>query len=593
VSIGFGGHLVLENIELQIERGERLGLVGRNGAGKSTLLKLIVGDIAPDDGVLARERGVRVAYLPQEVPEGLSGTVGDIIAGGLRGAGTAEPEDDAWRERLLLDTILARTGLDPAWQFSDLSAGLKRRVMLARELAPDPDIVLLDEPTNHLDLDAIAWMEDFLARYTGTLVFVTHDRAFLRRLATRIIEVDRGRLIDWACDYDTFATRKQAVLAAESTQQTEFDKKLAQEEAWIRQGIEARRTRNEGRVRALERMRQQRRERREQPGALRMTLQEAERSGKLVIEAKNIHFAYGDVPVVSAFSTTVLRGDKLGIVGPNGSGKTTLLRLLLGQLAPAGGSLRVGANVEIAYFDQLRSQLDPDRTVFDNVADGRDFVMVNGQRRHILGYLQEFLFPPERARAYVSTLSGGERNRLLLARLFAKPANVLALDEPTNDLDLETLELLEDLLLNFDGALLLVSHDRELLNNVVDGTLALEPGGRVGQYAGGYDDWLRQRPTANAPVVTEKVASAAVRLREAAPRAAKLTYKERQELDALPARLQALESEQAQLFVEMADSAVYQSGGDEVTRRTARLAEIEQQLAELYDRWEELEAKQP
>ncbi len=438
-------------------------------------------------------------------------------------------------------------------------------------------------------------MEDFLARYTGTLVFVTHDRAFLRRLATRIIEVDRGRLIDWACDYDTFTARnarKRAVLTAETTQQLEFDKKLAQEEAWIRQGIEARRTRNEGRVRALERMRRHRAERREQPGALRMTLQEAERSGKLVIEAKNVSFAYDDNPVVAGLTTTVLRGDKVGIVGPNGSGKTTLLRLLLGQLPPGSGAVRLGANVEIAYFDQLRSQLDPDRTVFDNVADGRDFVTVNGQRRHVLGYLQEFLFPPERARAYVSTLSGGERNRLLLARLFARPANVLALDEPTNDLDLETLELLEDLLLNFDGALLLVSHDRELLNNVVDATLALQGDGRVGQYAGGYDDWVRQRPSRDAkPGAPERAALAPTRARETASRTAKLTYKERQELDALPARIESLEAEQAQLFAEMADPAVYQSGGDEVTRRTARLAEVEQLLGELYARWEELEGK--
>ena len=589
VSIGFGGRLVLENISLQIERSERLGLVGRNGAGKSTLLKLIAAELAPDDGVIACERGVRVAYLPQEVPEGLAGSVGEIIAAGLRDASHAPSEDDAWRDRLLLDTILARTGLDPAWQFADLSAGLKRRVMLARELAPDPEIVLLDEPTNHLDLDAIAWMEEFLGRYTGTLVFVTHDRAFLRRLATRIIEVDRGRLIDWACDYDTFTGRKRAVLAAEATQQIEFDKKLAQEEAWIRQGIEARRTRNEGRVRALELMRRQRAERRELPGALRMALLDAERSGKLVIEVKNVSFAYNGNAVVSAFSTTILRGDKVGIVGPNGAGKTTLLRLLLSQLAPDSGSVRLGSNVEIAYFDQLRSQLDPDKTVFDNVAGGRDFIFVNGLRRHVLGYLQEFLFPPERARAYVSTLSGGERNRLLLARLFAGPANVLALDEPTNDLDLETLELLEDLLLNFEGTLLLVTHDRELLNNVVDGTLALEPGGRVGQYAGGYDDWLRQRPGADPkPVVPDKPSSAAARAVEK-PRAAKLTYKERQELDALPAAIESFESEQAQLYAEMADPAVYQSGPDEVTRRTARLTEVERLLSELYSRWEELE----
>ncbi len=601
VSIGFGGHPVLEHIDLQIERGERLGLLGRNGAGKSTLLKLIVGDLEPEVGVVVRERGVRVAYLQQEVPEGLAGSVYDVIAGGLGDVQQVAEgaEDGSWRDRLLMDTILARTQLDPAAQFAELSAGLKRRVMLARGLVRDPDIVLLDEPTNHLDLDAIAWMEGFLSRYNGTLVFVTHDRIFLRRLATRIIEVERGRLIDWACDYDTFAARKQAVLAAESTQQVEFDKKLAQEEAWIRQGIEARRTRNEGRVRALERMRAHRRERREGPGALRMQLQEAERSGKLVIEAKGVGFDYaagstgGGHPVVAGFSSTIVRGDKLGIVGPNGSGKTTLLRLLLGQLPPAAGSVRLGAGVEIAYFDQLRAQLDEDATVFDNIADGRDFITLNGQRRHVMGYLQEFLFPAERARAYVGTLSGGERNRLLLARLFAKPANLLALDEPTNDLDLETLELLEDLLLAFEGTLLLVTHDRELLNNVVDGTLAMEPGGRVGEYAGGYDDWVRQRPAPDERPVQEKAAPAA-RPREAAPvRQVKLTYKERQELDGLPAQIEALEAEQATLYAEMADASTYQAGGEEVTRRTARLAEVEGRLAELYARWEALEAKAP
>lgn len=599
VSIGFGGHPVLEHIDLQVERGERLGLLGRNGAGKSTLLKLIAGELAPEVGVIVRERGVRVAYLAQEVPEGISGTVYDVIAAGLQegvqgGApAAAVDEDEAWRDRLLMDTILTRTQLDPAAQFPELSAGLKRRVMLARGLVRDPDIVLLDEPTNHLDLDAIAWMEDFLARYSGTLVFVTHDRTFLRRIATRIIEVDRGRLIDWACDYDTFTSRKQAVLSAETTQQAEFDRKLAQEEAWIRQGIEARRTRNEGRVRALERMRVQRSERRDGPGALRMQVQEAERSGKLVIEAKNAGFAYEGKPVVAGFSTTIVRGDKLGIVGPNGSGKTTLLRLLIGQLKPQSGSVRTGANVEIAYFDQLRAQLDENATVFDNIAEGRDFITLNGQRRHVMGYLQEFLFPPERARAYVSTLSGGERNRLLLARLFAKPANFLALDEPTNDLDLETLELLEDLLLAFEGTLLLVTHDRELLNNVVDGTLAMEPGGRVGEYAGGYDDWVRQRPAAQPkPGLAEKQPAAPVRQRESGtPRPAKRTYKERQELDGLPARIEALEAEQAGIYRQMADATTYQAGGDEVTRRTARLAEIEQTLAELYARWEELETK--
>jgi len=497
-----------------------------------------------------------------------------------------------WKDRLLLDTIVSRMQLDPGAEFDQLSAGLKRRVMLARGLVRDPDIVLLDEPTNHLDLDAIAWMEDFLLRYSGTLVFVTHDRIFLRRLATRIIEVDRGRLIDWACNYDTFSARKQAVLAAEATQQAEFDKKLAQEEAWIRQGIEARRTRNEGRVRALERMRRQRRERREHPGNLRMQVQEVERSGKLVIEAKGVGFSFGDRPVVRDFSTTIVRGDKLGIIGPNGSGKTTLLRLLIGEIASQRGSIRHGANVELAYFDQLRAQLDEDATVFDNIAGGRDFVTINGYRRHVIGYLQEFLFPTERVRAAVNTLSGGERNRLLLARLFARPANVLVLDEPTNDLDLETLELLEDLLLAFEGTLLLVSHDRELLNNVVDGTLAMEPGGTVGEYAGGYDDWVRQRPEPSAVPAQKANIQGAPRPREApSARPARLTYKERQELEALPARLDALEEEQAALYAAMADASTYQAGGNDVVRATARLAEIEQALAQMYARWEELESK--
>ena len=602
VSLGFGGHPVLEGIDLQIERGERLGLLGRNGAGKSTLLKLIAGELEPETGAIVRERGVQIAYLSQEVLQGINGSVREIIAADLQstspGATAADsPEaadsaNEAWKDRLLMDTIVSRMQLDPEAQFAQLSAGLKRRVLLARGLVRDPDIVLLDEPTNHLDLDAIAWMEDFLLRYSGTLVFVTHDRIFLRRLATRIIEVDRGRLIDWACDYDTFSARKHAVLAAEAAQQAEFDRKLAQEEAWIRQGIEARRTRNEGRVRALERMRSQRRERREHPGNLRMQMQEAERSGKLVLEAKGVAFAFDGRTVVRDFSTTVMRGDKLGIIGPNGSGKTTLLRLLIGEIAPQRGTIRHGANVELAYFDQLRVQLDEGATVFDNIADGRDFVTINGNRRHVIGYLQEFLFPVERVRATVSTLSGGERNRLLLARLFARPANVLVLDEPTNDLDLETLELLEDLLLAFEGTLLLVSHDRELLNNVVDGTLAMEPGGAVGEFAGGYDDWVRQQPAHVAAPAQRASIPAVSRPRETlVARPAKLTYKERQELDALPARLEALEAEQAALYATMADANTYQGGGSDVVRTTARLSEIEQALEAMYARWEELESK--
>jgi len=595
VSVGFGGALVLENIDLQIERGERLGLVGRNGVGKSTLLKIIAGELEPDAGSVIRERGLQVAYLVQEVPEGLAGSVAEILAGGLTAAAapTSAGGDDVWRRRLQMDTIIARMGLDPAADFERLSAGLKRRILLARGLVRDPDIVLLDEPTNHLDIDAIAWLEDYLLRYGGTLVFVTHDRVFLRKLATRIIEIDRGRLIDWVCDYDTFTARKQAILAVEGAQAAEFDKKLAQEEAWIRQGIEARRTRNEGRVRALEQLRRQRRDRREQPGALRMQIQEAERSGRLVLRAEGIGFAYSGQPIVRGFSTTLMRGDKVGIVGPNGSGKTTLLRLLLGELAPHAGTVRHGANLEIAYFDQLRAQLEENRTVMDNVADGRDFVTVNGRRRHVIGYLADFLFTSERARVYAGTLSGGERNRLLLARLFARPSNVLVLDEPTNDLDLETLELLEDLLLEYEGTLLLVSHDRELLNDVITSTLALEGDGRIGEYAGGYDDWVRQRPAAAdsaPPVGGEKPAARAVTPRAgAAERPRRLTFRERQELDALPAAIEALEREQQHLYQVMADAGIYQGGGDEVVRARGRLAEVEQDLADAFARWEQLE----
>ena len=598
VSIGFGGSLVLEDINLQIERGERLGLLGRNGVGKSTLLKIIAGELAPDEGAIIRQQGLRVAYLAQDVPQGLSGTVAEVVAGGLDGLPLASlpGEDETWRRRLLTDTTISRMQLDPAAGFDALSAGLKRRVLLGRGLVRDPDILLLDEPTNHLDTDAIAWLEDFLPRYGGTLVFVTHDRIFLRKLATRIVEIDRARLIDWSCDYDTFTARKQAVLESEATQQTLFDKKLAQEEAWIRQGIEARRTRNEGRVRALEALRRQRSERREQSGLLRLRVQEAERSGRLVIQAEGVGFSYGERPIVRDFSTTIMRGDKVGIVGPNGSGKTTLLRLLLGELPPDSGTIGHGTNLEIAYFDQLRAQLDEDRTVIDNVADGHEFVTVNGVRRHLIGYLQDFLFTPERARVYVSVLSGGERNRLLLARLFARPANLLVMDEPTNDLDLETLELLEDLLLAYEGTLLLVSHDRELLNNVVSGTLALEENGRVGEYVGGYDDWVRQRPgpTGGRPAASTEAAAPQTAEPSPAPaRPRKLTYKEQRELETLPARIEALEAEQSRLYRDMADPTLYQQGGDEVVKATARLADLERELADAYARWEDLESRAP
>ncbi|MBV8608636.1 MAG: ATP-binding cassette domain-containing protein, partial [Singulisphaera sp.] len=439
VSLAFGGPRLLDRVAFQIDRGERVCLLGRNGEGKSTLLRLIEGDVPPDEGEVLRQQGLRIARLPQEIPEGHGGSAHDEVAAGLEDEGRSAGRDHR------VDAILTRMGLDPDSRFDALSSGMKRRVILARALVGDPDILLLDEPTNHLDIDAIRWLEDFLTRYGGTLIFVTHDRVFLERLATRIVELDRGRLYDWACDYPTFLKRKEELLAAEARQNALFDKRLAQEEAWIRKGIEARRTRNEGRVRALKAMREARRQRRERSGTARMQLQEAERSGALVVEAKGVGFGYGDRPVIRDLSTAIMRGDKVGIIGPNGSGKTTLLRLLLGELPPQEGTIRHGINLEVSYFEQSKATLDEERTVQQNVSE-YDTIAINGRPRHVLGYLQDFLFPPERSQSLVKFLSGGERSRLLLAKLFTRPSNVLVLDEPTNDLDVETLELLESLL---------------------------------------------------------------------------------------------------------------------------------------------------
>ncbi len=454
-------------------------------------MRLIRGEIEPDDGEVVRQQGLRISRLPQEVPEGHNLTVADEVALGLDDPDHHHPADAASDYRV--QAVISRIGLDPDARFESLSSGMKRRVLLARSIVAEPDILLLDEPTNHLDIESIRWLEDFLLRWNGTLIFVTHDRALLERVATRIVEIDRGRLYDWACDYATFVQRKDELLAAEESRNALFDKKLAQEETWIRKGIEARRTRNEGRVRALKAMREAHARRRDRQGTARIQAQEADRSGTLVIEARGASVGYGDRPILKGLDTTILRGDKVGIIGPNGSGKTTLLRLLLGQLAPTEGTIRHGTNLEVAYFDQLKATLDEDRTVQENVSDGYDTITINGQPRHVLGYLQDFLFPPERSRSLVRLLSGGERSRLLLAKLFTKPSNVLVLDEPTNDLDIETLELLESLLVDYGGTVLLVSHDRAFLNDVVTSTLAIEPDGTVREYEGGYDDFLRQR----------------------------------------------------------------------------------------------------
>ncbi len=488
VSLAFGGPKLLDHVDWSIERGERVSLLGRNGEGKSTLIRLVLGELRPDEGEIIRQQGLRVTRLPQDVPRERTGTVADEIAEGL-----ADDEHSAGSADYRVETIITRLGLDSTTPFEALSSGMKRRVLLGKAIIGEPDLLLLDEPTNHLDIDSIRWLEGFLAKFSGALLFVTHDRMFLSRLATRIVELDRGKLYDWDCDYPTFLKRKEELLAAEERQNALFDKRLAQEEVWIRKGIEARRTRNEGRVRALKAMRVARTQRRERQGNARIQMQEAERSGALVADAKGVSFGYGDRPIVKDLDVTIMRGDKIGIIGPNGAGKTTLIRLLLGQLTPQAGTIRQGTNLEVAYFDQLKDTLDEDKTVQENVSE-YDTIPINGQSRHVIGYLQDFLFPPERSRSLVKFLSGGERSRLLLAKLFTKPSNVLVLDEPTNDLDIETLELLESLLVEYQGTVLLVSHDRAFLNDVVTSTIAIEPDGSVAEYDGGYDDYLRQKP---------------------------------------------------------------------------------------------------
>jgi len=614
ISLAFGGPPLFEDISLRIAKRERICLLGRNGTGKSTLLKVIAGELQPDAGVIDRQQGLRVARLEQDVPRDLKGTIYQAAAQGLGSigrllgryhdlhlhmeSGAAELQSElaelqhnldscqGWTHQQAIDQVLSRLKLPADQPVASLSGGMLRRVLLARALAAEPDILLLDEPTNHLDIESITWLEEFLLRENLTLVFVTHDRALLRRLATRIVETDRGRLFDFSCDYDTFLERKEDLLHAESQEQARFDRKLAEEEIWIRKGIKARRTRNEGRVRALQKMRDEYRQRRERLGTARLSLHDAERSGKLVAEVKELSFAYGDAPVVKDFSTTVMRGDRIGIIGPNGIGKTTLLRLLLGELPPQQGSVRLGTNLQIIYFDQLREQLDPDLTVQQNLAGDQDTVVVGGRARHVIGYLQDFLFTPDRARSPVRILSGGERNRLLLARLFTRETNVMVLDEPTNDLDLETLDLLEELLAEFQGTLFLVSHDRAFLNRVVTSTMVFEGDGRITEYVGGYDDWLRQRPQVDA--VSRPKGQAKEKPRQ--ERARKLTFKEKRELADLPQLIEGLEAEVAELHARMADPDFYRRAGTEVALTSACLQTLEKELAVTYSRWEELDA---
>ena len=583
---------MLDGVSCQIETGQRIGLLGRNGEGKTTLLRILSGEVEPDSGQVVYAPGATVSLLPQEVPQDLTGTIQDVVSQGL--PKQAADHDTAWQAEQQIKRILTEMQLEAGARFETLSSGMKRRVLLARAIVSEPDLLLLDEPTNHLDLAAIEWLEDFLLRWKTTLVFVTHDRMFLSKLATRILEIDRGRLFDWSCDYDMFLSRKEAALAAEETQNALFDKKLAEEEVWIRTGIKARRTRNEGRVRALEKLRRIRSDRREASGNVQLAIQEGERSGMLVAEVDSVSFAYGERPIVRDFSTSIMRGDKVGIIGPNGAGKTTLLRILLGQLQPDVGSVRLGTNLQVAYFDQLRQQLSDEDSVQENVADGYDTVQIGGSSRHVIGYLRDFLFSPERARMPVKFLSGGERNRLLLAKLFTKPANVIVLDEPTNDLDTETLELLEERLVEFAGTVLLVSHDRTFLNNVVTSTIVFEEGG-VREYFGGYDDWLRQRKPATAPRTKEAKETSASRtptrsVNESHPGGKrKLSFKERQELESLPERIEKCEAEIAELHREMAEPQFYQQPGMQIAAEQARLKQLEEQLADAYHRWEQLE----
>ncbi|MAR92361.1 MAG: ATP-binding cassette domain-containing protein [Pseudomonadota bacterium] len=621
IHLAFGGPELLAGADLTLEKGERVCLVGRNGAGKSTLLKVISGQLNPDQGQRELSPGTRIAWLEQEVPADATGTVYDVVAGGLGDVGEnlrryhhlteqiaagdesamgqleaaqkALEVEDGWVLQQRVEATLSRLDLNGELPFQAQSGGLKRRVLLARALVQEPDLLLLDEPTNHLDIDAITWLEEFLQSYRNCVLFITHDRAFLSRVATRIVDLDRGRLTSWPGDYQTYLRRKEEVLEAEAAEWERFDKKLAQEEVWIRQGIKARRTRNEGRVRALQAMRRERAERRERQGTMNAGIQQADQSGKKVIEAKHISVRFGDKLVIDDFSTLILRGDRIGIIGPNGAGKSTLIQVLLGQRNPDQGQVKLGTNVEVAYFDQLRAQLDEELSVRENVGQGSDRVLVNGEPKHIMGYLQDFLFSPERANTPVKALSGGERNRLLLARLFTRPANLLVMDEPTNDLDIETLELLEDLLTRYQGTLLLVSHDRAFLNNIVTSTIVFEGEGKLAEYVGGYDDWLRQRPAPvpTAPQVAPPPPAPAPPRSTPDPKPKKLSYKDQRELEALPLRIEQLEQQLDSLHQQLADPALYQQTPTQITEVKQAAAKLETELEQAFARWEQLESR--
>ena len=621
ISLAFGGPLLFDHLSLHVEQGERVALLGRNGVGKSTLMKVMAGQLKVDEGLVVYQKGIRVSYLPQEVPVDIAGNVFDFVLTGLgdrvklvsdyhhvnhrlqteyseqlmKQLGRLQSEMDhtnGWEINSQVEDVIGEMKLDPESPFENLSGGQKKRALLARALVIKPEVLLLDEPTNHLDIESIDWLEKFLKEFAGTIIFVTHDRMFMQHLATQIIELDRGRLFSWKCDYQTFLENKQAALDAEAAERAQFEKKLAKEEVWIRQGIKARRTRNQGRVVALERMREQKRAQRQMMGNVRMKAQEADRSGQLVIKAENLGYAYGEKCLIRHFSTEIMRGDKIGVIGPNGSGKTTLLRILLGEIQPQKGTVRLGTNLQIAYYDQLREQTDENKTVMENVCDSGENVVVQGRSRHILGYLQDFLFSPERARTPVKVLSGGERNRLFLARLFTRPSNILVMDEPTNDLDVETLELLEELLVEYSGTLLLVSHDRAFLNNVVTSTIVLEGKGTIEEYAGGYDDWLIQSRAKRGSRQSIKEAPQPQKQPDGKS-GTKLSSEEKQELQKLPEKIEKLEEEQAGLFTLISDPAFYQKDSKEIIETQSRSDALGRELAQLYTRWEYLEELKP
>ncbi len=621
LSLAFGHHPLMERINLQIEPQARICLVGRNGAGKSSMMKVIAGEILADEGTIWRREGLKIAYLAQEVPLDDTRSVFDVVAEGLGDASRLitdyhhvthaladDPSErnfnkltrlqeqleaiDGWSLEQRVEQTLETLSLNPDHTLDQLSGGMRRRVLLARALVSDPDLLLLDEPTNHLDIESITWIENFLQTFNGALLFITHDRAFLQRLATSIVELDRGQVSLWPGNYENYLLKREERWATEAQQNALFDKKLAQEETWIRQGIKARRTRNEGRVRALKRLRDERSQRIERQGKARIQLDDAARSGKLVVEAEHISKSFADKLIMKDFSIRIMRGDRIGIIGPNGVGKSTLIKIVLGQLEADEGVVRLGSKLEVAYFDQQRALLDESKTVFDNVGDGSDYVEINGQSRHVMGYLQDFLFVPERARSPVSTLSGGERNRLLLAKLFTRPANLLVMDEPTNDLDVETLELLESLLEAFQGTILLVSHDRAFLDNVVTSTIVYEGEGTWNEYVGGYQDWIHQtkKPAKSEKkpqkqVKTPQVVAAA----QASQPAKKLSYKDQRELDQLPERIETLENELEQLQAEISNPAFYQQPQDKVNEILNKQPLLEAELEGVFARWEALD----